>query len=68
MSLKQIKEFFKTYEFDNENVRLNEATVVTNPKRFYESHIKILEAQSGKKAYLPYYNRLKIFYYIIKNR
>lgn len=62
MSLRKIKTFFSTYKFKDEKVILNEAETITNPKKYYETQIKILEAQTGKKAYLPYYDRLKLFY------
>ena len=62
MNLKQLKTFFEKYEFPDDPLILDECTTITNQKAFVESHIRILEAQSGKKAFFPYYYRLLSFY------
>jgi hypothetical protein len=64
MSLKKLKSFFENYNFTDEEIRLKKGEKIINQKKFVESHIRILEAQSGKKAFLPYYKRLIEFYKI----
>ena len=36
-------------------------------KKFVNSHLNILKANSGNKRFTPYYNRLLLFYNEIKN-
>lgn len=38
---------------------------VTDPKKFIDSHVKVLEGQAGKKTYLPYYERLVNYYRLV---
>lgn len=66
MSLKQIKAFFDAYDFPEKEVRLDQATVIKDPRKYVEAQIKILESQSGKKWALPYYERLNKLYNKIK--
>tara|TARA_R110000772_G_scaffold35637_5_gene85820 strand:+ start:336 stop:536 length:201 start_codon:yes stop_codon:yes gene_type:complete len=66
MNLKQLKAFFETYEFKDEEIQLNKASKILNQKNFVESHIKVLEANTGKKLMMPYYARLLAFYEIVK--
>jgi len=42
--------------------KISECEYVSNPELFISSHVSILEANSGKKAFLPYYNRLLNYY------
>ena len=55
--LKEIKEF--------KNLNLKHGTI-SDPQKFIELNISYLKAQSGKRRYLPYYDRLLEFYLLNK--
>jgi len=59
---KEMVEFFKTHELDSKPFNLNKSTVVVNKKKFADSHLEILLANSGKKSFTPFYLRLKALY------
>lgn len=40
--------------------------IVLNGAKFVNANIKILEANSGKPAYMPYYENLLDYYYAIQ--
>ena len=62
-----IEEYFKDVEFTDDHIELDQCTTITNIKNFYESHLSILKANSGKKSVMSYYLRLLKLYYIYKN-
>ena len=62
-----IEEYFKSVEFTDDHIELDECSTITNIQKFYESHLSILKANSGKKIVMPYYNRILKLYYIYKN-
>lgn len=64
--LKEIEKFFDDYEFDNKDIKIDICTTVTTSKRLVDSHIKILKANKGNKTFIPYYDRLKKLYLILK--
>ena len=55
--LSELEAFFKDFDFPAA-VDLAPFERVLDPRKFVDSHIKILRARLGEKAYLPYYNRL----------
>ena len=55
--LKEIKEF--------KNLNLKDGRI-TDPQKFIDINISYLKAQSGKRRYLPYYDRLLEFYLLNK--
>ena len=55
--LKEIKEF--------KNLNLKDGKI-NDPQKFIEINISYLKAQSGKRRYLPYYERLLEFYLLNK--
>ena len=67
MNLKQLKIFFKDHTFSEDTIKLNKAETINDQKKFVETHIKILESQSGKQGFRPYYDRLLKYYNLIKN-
>ena len=68
MNLINLKKFFETYEFPNEPIRLDECSVITNQKEFVKSHIQVLEANSGKRLFRPYYDRLLAYYKLVNKK
>ena len=59
-------EFFENYDFKNNELELNHFTKITNLKKFTDTHISYLKANSGKKLFLPYFDRLKSVYKKLK--
>jgi len=58
--LSELEAFFKDFDFPAA-VDLAPFERVLDPRKFVDSHIKILRARLGEKAYIPYYNRLLKF-------
>ena len=58
--LSELETFFKDFDFPAA-VDLAPFERVLDPRKFVDSHITILRARLGEKAYLPYYNRLLKF-------
>ena len=46
-------------ETTHNTLHLTSGEVITNVRHMIKSHIAIVKAQNGNKAYLPYLNRLK---------
>jgi len=49
-------------------VKLPTGEVVADPKKFVDSHEKVLKAHSGNKAYMPYYHRLQVYLKTVKEK
>ena len=64
-----LEEVFKKHEKElvNKSYKLSICEVVTDCKVFVNSGLGYCRANSGKKTFLPYYDRLKILEQIIKN-
>lgn len=58
--LSELEAFFKDFDFPAA-VDLAPFERVLDPRKFVDSHITILRARLGEKAYIPYYNRLLKF-------
>lgn len=65
--LKTLKSFFLKYK-GNQEIRLDQCTVIKNISTFTESHFLALEANSGKKVMLPYYDRLVKLYNLLNQK
>lgn len=60
MTLDEIMEIVKDIDYKG-SVQLDGATTVTDIRTFITSHEAVLRANSGKKQFMPYYNRLLKF-------
>ena len=75
MSKPQIKvSFLKNWgegrDFGDEPLDLDVCSTIYNRKKFFESHIAVLEAgkdRDNKKVLIPYYHRLLQFYDLVEN-
>ena len=65
-NLKTMIEFFDNYDFKNNELELNCFTKIKSVKTFVESHISYLKANSGKRLFLPYFDRLNEVYRKLK--
>ena len=64
--LEFIENYFENMDFTDDHLQLDQATVIIDIKRFYESHLTLLKANKGNKTVMPYYYRLLKLYYIYK--
>ena len=58
MNIKQLKAYFETVERWPESIRFDVCSMTNRVEQTVNSHISILEANSGKPRFEPYYNRL----------
>lgn len=55
----ELDRFFKTIILPLESIKLNQCTTVVDINKFIENHLAMVEANNGKRTYLPYLERLK---------
>lgn len=57
MTIDELKKYFDSQNLDRE-LQLTDNIMILNLKSFVTGHLNYIINQAGKKAYLPYYNRL----------
>lgn len=55
----KLENFFNSVQLPTELINLNPFSTISNIPLFIESHLCIVKAQNGIRAYLPYLDRLK---------
>lgn len=68
MKLDEIEEYLASVELPTEQVIINKCEVIIDAKRFVEYHIEILKRNSGKRVFVPYYDRLLFFVNYLKSK
>jgi hypothetical protein len=66
VTLKTIEAFFEDYKFDKNVLILSEHETITNVKEYVKTNITILNLNSGKRIYAPYFYRLERVYKKLK--
>jgi hypothetical protein len=66
-NFKELKKRLQPFVNMDNQVRLNKESVVTNVGQVIDTHIKILEQNSGNKGYMPYYDRLVMLLTILES-
>jgi hypothetical protein len=66
MRLDQLEMELKKIEIPK-SIKIKSDLNIIDCKKFIDSHLTILKANSGNKRFIPYYNRLILFYEKIKN-
>ena len=61
MNLSELKAHFDRCEYPQE-FQLDECTYLKNSHIFVRSHIEYLESNPKNSLFIPYYNRLLLFY------
>lgn len=61
-----IKEYLSSIDIPETPIKLCPAETIFNPRVFVESHVQIIEANSGNVRYKPYYDRLEMYYEKLK--
>ena len=65
-NLTEIIEHFNNYDFKDSKIKLDECSTINSLKKFVDNHVSILQANTGNKVYLPYFERLHKVYLITK--
>jgi hypothetical protein len=66
MRLDQLEMELKKIEIPK-SIKIKSDLNIIDCQKFIDSHLTILKANSGNKRFIPYYNRLILFYEKIKN-
>ena len=66
-NFKELKKRLQPFVNMDNQVRLNKESVVTNVGQVIDTHVKILEANSGNAGYMPYYERLVMLLTILES-
>ena len=66
MRLDQLEMELKKIEIPK-SIKIKSDLNIIDCQKFVDSHLTILKANSGNKCFIPYYNRLILFYEKIKN-
>jgi len=61
MNIQELKGYFDNNKYPDQ-FRLDECTYLKNSNIFVNSHIDYLTSNPGNKLFIPYYNRLLLFY------
>lgn len=67
ITLKILEEFVTSTKFSKEPLQLDQCTLINDRKKFAQSHLDVLKANSGNKTMTPYWDRLVKFYNLIKD-
>lgn len=65
VNVQTLKKFFDEYEHDGTPIQLDQCTVIQDMDVMVASHFRALEANSGVKTFLPYYDRLVKLYELL---
>jgi hypothetical protein len=69
VNISQLKTFVENHDFDDKPFEIKKGIIITDKKKFAQSHLDVLLANSGKSTFTPYYTRLlKLYEYENKNR
>ena len=66
-NFKELKKRLQPFVNMDNQVRLNKESAVTNVGQVIDTHVKILEANSGNAGYMPYYDRLVMLLTILES-
>ncbi len=62
----ELETFFKNCQLPNNEIHLNQSTIILNPSKFINSHLATVKANNGNVIYLPYLVRLQELEVILK--
>ena len=66
-NFKELKKRLQPFVNMDNQVWLNQESVVTNVSHMIDSHVKTLEANPGNAVYMPYYDRLVMLLTILES-
>jgi len=56
--IEELETFFSSINIPEEPIQLNKASTINNPKQFIKNQLTIIKVNNGKKAFIPYFERL----------
>lgn len=65
-NFKELKQRLQPFVNMDNQVRLNQESTVNNVGHMIGTHVKILEANSRNRVYMPYYDRLVMLLAILE--
>ena len=65
-NFKELKARLKRFSNYENPIQLNQETTVTNVSKMIETHVSMLEANSGNRTFMPYYDRLVVLLTILE--
>lgn len=66
-NFKELKDRLKRFSNYENPIQLNQETTVTNVSKMIETHVSMLEANSGNRTFMPYYDRLVVLLTILES-
>lgn len=66
--IKELEAFFNACKYPKKPFQLEQATTVTDSRKFVKTHLNIVRANNGKPVFEPYLKRLEIFKYLLINK
>ena len=67
INIEELKEKLTEIDLSNfNNMKLSNHETILNANEFVDTHISFLERNKGNKTFIGYYNRLVLFYKLIK--
>ena len=65
--LSEVKKRLAPFRSCNDEVKIAPESKVSNVSKMIDSHISVLEANTGNRAYLPYYERLLVLLKVLES-
>ena len=65
--LSEVKKRLARFRNYDDKIKISPEATVTNVSKMIENHVSILEANSGNKSYLPYYERLLMLLKVLES-
>ncbi len=65
--LSEVKKRLAPFRNYDDKIKISPEAKVVNVSQMIESHVSILEANSGNKTYLPYYERLLMLLKVLES-
>ena len=65
-NFKELKKRLQPFVNMDNQIRLNKESTVTNVGHMIDTHVKVLEANTGNRLYMPYYDRLVMLLTILE--
>ena len=65
-TLTDLEIFFKSIELPT-SIELQKGIIIIDVSKFVKCHLSFLKANTGKRVFIPYYNRLVVVKRILSN-
>ena len=65
ISVKTLSDYFKDYEFTDDEIEISPCETILNIELFDQTHLTAIKNNSGNKTFKPYYDRLVKLYKLL---